>query len=230
MNISLVLLFVGAALLFFLVILNPNFTVKDGCFIIAIVLIVSLGFQSVLFARYFPSILLDQTTRDSLPWFNNFDNFASCSFATYGVLGTFMTDIGAYFIGVFFGKHKLNERISPKKTVEGFFGGIFISAIFSMGFAFILSSVGSPILPGIFDLEHWYNIVVMSLLMPLLATLGDFVFSAIKRAYEIKDFGNIMPGHGGILDRVDSIIFVFSGLALYTLLFYGLVYGEGLLI
>ena len=218
-NLSLVAMFIGICLLFLVVILHQSFTVRDGCYIIAMVIIVSLGLQSLLFARYFPSFI---NTNERTGWFNGFDNFASCSFATYGVLGTFMTDIGAYFIGVFFGKHKINERISPKKTYEGFFGGIFISAAVSMAFAFILSATGNPILPGIYDIAHWYNIVFMSLLMPFLATLGDFVFSAIKRFYEVKDFGNIMPGHGGALDRVDSIIFVFAGLALYTLLFYGL--------
>lgn len=218
-NLSLVAMFIGICLLFLVVILHQSFTVRDGCYIIAMVIIVSLGLQSLLFARYFPSFI---NTNERTGWFNGFDNFASCSFATYGVLGTFMTDIGAYFIGVFFGKHKINERISPKKTYEGFFGGIFISAAISMAFAFILSATGNPILPGIYDIAHWYNIVFMSLLMPFLATLGDFVFSAIKRFYEVKDFGNIMPGHGGALDRIDSIIFVFAGLALYTLLFYGL--------
>ena len=221
MSLSLPIMFIGICLLFLVVILHQSFTVKDGCFFVAMVVIVSLGLQGLLFARFFPS-LVNTTERN---WFNGFDNFSSCSFAAYGILGTFMTDIGAYFVGVFFGKKKINERISPKKTYEGFWGGIVISAIFSMAFAFILSTTGNSILPGFYDLEHWYNIVFMSCLMPFLATLGDFVFSAVKRFYEIKDFGNLMPGHGGVLDRLDSIVFVFAGLALFTLLFYGLAYG-----
>lgn len=219
LNLSLVPLFIGVCLLFLVVILHENFTVRDGCYIIAIVVVVSLGLQSALFLRCFPSYI---NANPRTGWFNGYDHFLSCTFIIYGIIGTFMTDIGAYFVGVFFGKHKINERISPKKTYEGFWGGIIISAILSMTYAFIFAACGNPILPGIFDLAHWYNIVFMSLLMPFLATLGDFVFSAIKRFYDIKDFGNIMPGHGGVLDRVDSIIFVFSGLALYTLLFYGL--------
>lgn len=225
---SLPLLFISICLLFLVVINHADFTVKDGTYIITMVIIVSLGMESLLFVRYFPSVIANPAVHDL--WFNGFDNFRSCSFATYGLLGTFFTDIGAYFIGVFFGKRKLNERISPKKTIEGFYGGIIISALVSAAFAFILSATGHDILPGVFDLAHWYNIIIMSILMPFFATLGDFVFSAVKRAYEIKDFGNILPGHGGILDRVDSIVFVFIALALYTLLFYGISSGAGLLI
>ena len=221
MYLSLPVMFIGICLLFLVAILHQSFTVKDGCFITAMVVIVSLGLQGLLFVRYFSSFINNQP-RD---WFNGFDNFASCSFAAYGVLGTFMTDIGAYFVGVFFGKNKINERISPKKTYEGFWGGIVISALVTMAFAFILSATGHSILPRVYDLEHWYNIVFMSILMPFMATLGDFVFSAVKRYYEIKDFGNIMPGHGGVLDRLDSIVFVFASLALFTLLFFGLAYG-----
>ena len=221
MYLSLPVMFIGICLLFLVAILHQSFTVKDGCFITAMVVIVSLGLQGLLFVRYFSSFINNQP-RD---WFNSFDNFASCSFAAYGVLGTFMTDIGAYFVGVFFGKNKINERISPKKTYEGFWGGIVISALVTMAFAFILSATGHSILPRVYDLEHWYNIVFMSILMPFMATLGDFVFSAVKRYYEIKDFGNIMPGHGGVLDRLDSIVFVFASLALFTLLFFGLAYG-----
>ena len=221
MYLSLPVMFLGLCLLFLVVILHQSFTVKDGCFITAMVVIISLGLQGLLFVRYFPSFI----NKEPRSWFNLFDTFGSCSFAAYGILGTFMTDIGAYFVGVFFGKNKINERISPKKTYEGFWGGIVISALFSMSFAFILSATGNSILPGVYDLEHWYNIVFMSCFMPFLATLGDFVFSAVKRFYEVKDFGNILPGHGGVLDRLDSIVFVFAGLALFTLFFYGLAYG-----
>ena len=225
MELSMIIIFLGVSLLFMVVILHQSFTVRDGCYITAMVIIISLGLQSLLFVRYFPSFI-NHSERSG--WFNAFDNFEACELLVYGLLGTFMTDIGAYFVGVFFGKHKINERISPKKTYEGYYGGIVISAAITMTFAFVMSAVGHPILPGIYDLAHWYNIVFMSLLMPFMATLGDFLFSAVKRFYDIKDFGRIMPGHGGVLDRIDSIVFVFSSLALYTSLFYGLTLGEGL--
>lgn len=227
LNISLILLFVGISILFTVVILHPSFTVKDGFYIISMVLIISVGLQSMLLVRFIPSAI-SGASRDS--WFNSFDNFESCSLMVYGILGTFATDAGAYFVGVFFGKHKLNERISPKKTVEGFVGGIVISAAVTMAFAFILSANGHPILKGVFDLDRWFNIVALSLLMPLFATLGDLIFSAIKRSINVKDFGHVIPGHGGILDRLDSLTFVFACVAMYTLLYYGISSGSGLLV
>ena len=126
-----------------------------------------------------------------------------------------MTDIGAYFIGVFFGKHKMNPRISPKKTWEGFAGGIVISSFFSFGVAMILCACKHPLVSGLLDLQHWYLILALSLILPFVATLGDFVFSSAKRHFEIKDFGNIMPGHGGVLDRLDSVIFTMITTAVF---------------
>lgn len=207
---SILVLFAGAVLLFFLVILNSNFTVRDACFIFTMSALVALGLQSIFFVRYITSI--DAVDKG----FNFIESIKSSTFLVYGLLGTFFTDIGAYFVGIFFGKHKINERISPNKTVEGFVGGIVVSMIISMTFAFIMSICKKPILAGVFDINHWWNIVVLSILMPFMATLGDFVFSSIKRFYEIKDFGNVIPGHGGMLDRLDSVIFVFSTMAIYT--------------
>lgn len=122
-------------------------------------------------------------------------------------IGTFMTDTGAFFVGIFFGKHKMNPRISPKKTWEGFVGGIVVSFICSFGFGMALCATGNPLVIGLVDMEHWYILLILSILIPFVSTLGDFVFSSAKRYFEIKDFGNLIPGHGGILDRVDSLIF-----------------------
>ena len=95
-----------------------------------------------------------------------------------------------------FGKHKLNERISPKKTIEGSVGGFIISTIVCLSFSFIFIK-GFPI--GLS--------IVASITLPIMGQIGDLAFSAIKRHFAIKDFGNIFPGHGGILDRIDSLIF-----------------------
>lgn len=112
------------------------------------------------------------------------------------VLATYATDTGAYFCGRFFGKHKLNERISPKKTIEGSIGGWISGAVLSFVFAWFF-------LPEV-PLEF---LLLTSLLMPVVGQIGDLAFSAIKRHMGIKDFGNIFPGHGGVLDRIDSLIF-----------------------
>lgn len=119
------------------------------------------------------------------------------NYMIYLLLITIMTDTFAYFIGRAFGKKKLMPLVSPNKTVEGFIGGlIFGTAIASMFYIFVIDS--SRILP----------IILLTFILSIMGQVGDLVFSSIKRHYKIKDFSNIMPGHGGILDRLDSIIFV----------------------
>lgn len=114
----------------------------------------------------------------------------------YVLVATYATDTFALFGGKFFGKHKLIERISPKKTIEGAVVGYICSVILSITFAFLFIDN----LPKVV-------IVIASLLMPVLSQIGDLAFSLIKRKFGIKDFGKIFPGHGGVLDRIDSLIF-----------------------
>lgn len=119
----------------------------------------------------------------------------------YLFLITIMTDTYAFITGLLIGKHKLLENISPKKTWEGSIGG----AIFGV---FIAASYFNTVLP---DKVNILFLIIMTLFLSVLAQYGDLVFSAIKRYYGKKDFSNIMPGHGGILDRLDSLIFVILG-------------------
>ena len=218
---SISLMCIGAFLLFFLVLIDKSFTVRDACFIFALDVLISLGVQSALFLRYFPSYEYHKVVTD-VPYFNLYDNFASSTLLLYVAFGSLFTDVGAYFFGIFFGRKKINERISSKKTWAGFFGGIGVSAVITMAFAFVLAATGNPIGGGnALTLEHWYHIVVLSVMMPFIATLGDFSFSAVKRYYGIKDFGTIMPGHGGALDRVDSLIFTCIAVAIYVSIFFG---------
>lgn len=114
----------------------------------------------------------------------------------YVIIATYACDTGAYFAGYFFGKHKLCERISPKKTIEGSIGGILFSLVLSAIFAFILLK-DVPIA----------LIVASAIGMPIVSQIGDLAFSAIKRNYNIKDFSNIFPGHGGFMDRIDSLVY-----------------------
>lgn len=117
------------------------------------------------------------------------------------------TDSGAYFVGKSFGKHKLWPQISPKKTVEGAVGGIIC--------AFIIGIIFYTFFP---ILDSVTQVMLTILVVSTTGQLGDFVESAIKRQYSVKDSGNILPGHGGFLDRFDSLIYVMPILYLLQLL------------
>jgi phosphatidate cytidylyltransferase len=114
-----------------------------------------------------------------------------------------INDTGAYIVGSLFGKHRLFERISPKKSWEGFWGGL----LFTLASSFLLARLAPAI-----SLYHW---IAISLIVVLFATWGDLIESLMKRTLQVKDSGNILPGHGGLLDRFDSLL-----LAVYGVLFY----------
>lgn len=124
-------------------------------------------------------------------------------------LGAWMTDIFAYFSGRLFGKHKLCEAISPKKTVEGSIGGSLFCAISFVIFALVTKGFGESI--GLYLIY-----AAVGLVISVISQIGDLSMSLIKRHYKIKDFGKIFPGHGGILDRFDSVLAV--ALVLFILL------------
>jgi len=116
-------------------------------------------------------------------------------------------DIGAYLVGITLGRHRLFERISPKKSWEGFFGGL-ASAV---GAAFIVDGW-----IGITTLQGW---IIISILVSIGGTYGDLVESMLKRSAGVKDSGSIMPGHGGFLDRFDSILFALPLIFLFLTFF-----------
>lgn len=116
-------------------------------------------------------------------------------------------DTLAYVIGVSFGKHRLFERISPKKSWEGFIGG----TLFSLGTAYIISLLFSEL-----TYIQW---ALVSLMISVFGTYGDLVESSFKRNIEEKDSGNILPGHGGVLDRFDAVIFTLPLFYLYLQFF-----------
>lgn len=107
---------------------------------------------------------------------------------------TVCNDVGGYFAGVLFGKHAIAPQISPKKSWEGFAG----SVILAVAVAIPLFRIG-------FDAPWWQG-VVFGVVMTITATAGDFVESAVKRDLDVKDMSNIVPGHGGLMDRLDSLI------------------------
>lgn len=220
LHISILILVLSVFGLFVMVIIDKGFSVRDACFIFTMMMVITLGFQSGLIVRYFPSQQYHLFNPEaSTEFMNSYDNLESCLFLVYVLIGTFMTDAGAYFVGIFFGKHKMNPRISPKKTWEGFFGGVIISIIVSFTFGYVFSICNHPLVYGFLDKEHWYLILILSSIIPLTSVLGDFVFSSAKRHFKIKDFGNIMPGHGGVLDRLDSAVFTLLATAVFISLY-----------
>lgn len=136
-------------------------------------------------------------------------------FATMAVLAAWIPDMGAYFAGTFLGKHKLCPDISPKKTVEGLIGGSVISMIgvlvFGTIFAFIFYGVDVEI--------NYIALLILGFGGSFTSVVGDLSFSLIKRSCGVKDFGDLIPGHGGMLDRFDSVIFTapFAFFLIYTL-------------
>jgi phosphatidate cytidylyltransferase len=111
------------------------------------------------------------------------------------LLGVWGFDSGAFFTGRFLGRHKLAPKISPAKTWEGVIGGLVCSVAFSLALTVVPLKV------------PWYLGIVLGVLIGVAATLGDLAESLIKRTTHVKDSGNFMPGHGGVLDRVDSVLF-----------------------
>lgn len=113
----------------------------------------------------------------------------------------FLSDIGAYFAGVTLGKHKLCPVISPKKTVEGLIGGLVLAVVGMVVYGLILQF-------GFKFKVNYFYVVIYGLLGALGGVFGDLSFSVIKRQTGIKDYGHLIPCHGGILDRFDSVIVV----------------------
>lgn len=127
----------------------------------------------------------------------------------YTIICAWIGDAGAYFIGTFFGKHKMCPSISPKKTWEGFVGGIVTSGVFAVIMCFGYEFIDSLINNGTHTFSvNWIYLTILSFVLSVLGVLGDLSASLVKRECAVKDFGNILPGHGGILDRFDSVLFV----------------------
>ena len=115
-------------------------------------------------------------------------------------LSAWMTDTFAYTFGMLFGKHKLIPNVSPKKSVEGAIGGVIGCILINVLVSFFVARAA-----GLY--VNYINLIIMLALASVVSQFGDLAASCIKRDEKIKDFGNIMPGHGGILDRCDSVLF-----------------------
>lgn len=132
--------------------------------------------------------------------------YTSLPLLIYLLLITTMTDTFAFVTGILIGKHPMSPNISPKKTWEGLAGGLAFGVLISTVFYI---NVINP------EVNLWI-IILGSLFLCLLGQFGDLFFSCLKRTHDQKDFSNLMPGHGGVLDRFDSLIFVILGFTLFV--------------
>lgn len=113
-------------------------------------------------------------------------------------IGSWGSDTCAYCVGKLIGKHKMPSKLSPNKTIEGCVGGVLGAALIGFIFAAILFD----------DRALWWQVPVIAAVSAIISQIGDLTASAIKRNKDIKDYGKLIPGHGGILDRFDSVIFI----------------------
>ena len=161
--------------------------------------VISTWFVSLYATAGFTSLVLLADISEKSSWHIMFFAFAAA----------WVTDSCALICGMLFGKHKLLPSVSPKKTVEGAVGGVLFCIAAFLLYAKILESAFQ------FEVASYIMIAACGLICGIVAVIGDLLFSAIKRASGIKDFGNIMPGHGGVLDRFDSVISISLVLLLF---------------
>lgn len=216
---------------FIIAIISDKFTFADVAHFVTLGLLIGMGVQSACYIRYHSFYLINLDIYADYEWFPGytssslkgtwqFEYFLSTLPFLYMALGTVANDTFAWLGGLLLGKHHMNPRVSPNKTWEGFFSGYICSALVYMGVAFLFAGIGLPVLP-LFTMDKWYNIIIVSLVLPILGVIGDLSFSLIKRYYGTKDYSNIFPGHGGILDRFDSYLFVCLGFASLMMVFSG---------
>ena len=158
--------------------------VQDAGLIVAMVMYIIVGFGGVLYIRGLTNASLE--------------NIGGYLFLLI-FISSWVPDAGAYFVGVNFGKHKLIPDVSPKKSVEGALGGIAASILSFMIYTLIVNIA--------FDAKlHFGLMILASIVLAVASMIGDLIASLIKRHFNIKDYGNLLPGHGGILDRFDSML------------------------
>ena len=127
-------------------------------------------------------------------------------------IGAWVTDTFAYFCGMLLGKHKLIPEVSPKKTLEGSIGGIVFCVLATLLYGFIVQKIAAVS-------ADYLMLALAGLVVSVISQLGDLCMSVIKRTFGIKDYGKLFPGHGGILDRFDSILAVAVILAVFSSFF-----------
>lgn len=189
-KLDIVLLPICLALVFWDYMRHPkNFLVEQGAFMIASMILVPYSINFLILFNFQEHGLF---------------------YVVLALCGAWIADSGAYFSGIALGKHKLCPEISPKKTIEGFVGGLISNAVIFVLIFLIYAKCNAMD----FNIGQGLKSALLGLVCAGVSVLGDLTASVIKRQKGIKDYGNIMPGHGGLMDRFDSVLFVVP--AFYT--------------
>ena len=206
-------LLVELMFLLILPIFNKKIEMKDVIFFIFGIIYSGIGFAIIVTVRNIEMLYQDASIR----LFDGLNIYAvGLILFIFVLLSTMLTDIAAYQFGIKFGKHKLCPSISPKKSIEGSIAGTIAGALGGTLFMVILQFTLSKEYANaikLFKIDNIYlyalAIFGVALLLSIAGQLGDLIASKIKREYNIKDYGKIFPGHGGVLDRFDSSIYSF---------------------
>jgi phosphatidate cytidylyltransferase len=180
------------------VFMHASFSIEAACVSIAGIMYVGLLFSYLLLLRFMGA---DTSVTSAVG-----NMSLGCTILWLALIGTWASDTFAFFTGSLLGKHKLCPGISPNKTIEGFVGGILGTTCVVMGMGALFSF-------------YFLHMAVMGICIALMATVGDLVESSFKRYTGIKDSGSLIPGHGGVLDRFDSVLFTVPFVYYYVQVF-----------
>ena len=214
---STALLIVVGALILFNSYNDINLIAIAVAFTVVAVFIVVFDFEKIIFTSIASSIVFSAYVLFCINSIVRLKNIMPIE--TYGYDAAFLVvlcggiawggDIMAYFSGYFFGKHKMAPKLSPKKTIEGAVGGILGSVVIALGMTYIYGLTVFSQNSVVADIgKNWVPLAVFAAIGSFVGIVGDLFASAVKRQQGIKDYGNIMPGHGGVLDRFDSFFLV----------------------
>lgn len=167
-------------------------------FISGIVLVLKDDFTSEDFGRLLVSVLYPSIGFAAISWLRDI-NLYNIGFL---FMITVFTDVFAYIFGINFGKHRLAIKISPKKSIEGSIGGTLAALLLTLLYLYLVDIN----VVGEISLNIWTSILLI-LFISIIGQIGDLIASKLKRGYDIKDFSQLFPGHGGVMDRFDSVIF-----------------------
>ena len=189
------------------------FAVMGGIYVVAILIMMLLQYEKTKFIHAVMSIFASVCIpyafsvmiifRDIENYIKGYKQIDGIYLIIFAFFASWMTDIFAYFVGSKFGKHKLCPKISPKKSVEGAIGGVVGAVLLNVLLLFVFKKF--------FDGGAGFSyivVIVLSVILSVISMFGDLAASTVKRNFGIKDFGKLLPGHGGIMDRFDSALFV----------------------